>query len=276
MRSFCARARDAILETEHLAQGVSSQGNLSLGSVPVEARVIMAFIFQLMVLSFGVYEIVGLIPFFAVLWGVIEWCGLPLGRLVVRALYVMPLVGLVGLANPLFDYTRIEMVGGVHMTGGCLSFFSLLGRCFLTTLCAFVLIASTGFYGICAALLRLRVPKVLVCQMSFVYRYLLVLLDEAQAVMDARAMRCRGTRGMGLSAWGQLVGNLLLRTYDRAHRIHDAMRCRGFQGEVKVAPQKVSWCCTGAWVCFSVLVLGIFRLYNITEIWGAWVLHLCA
>jgi cobalt/nickel transport system permease protein len=35
-----------------------------------------------------------------------------------------------------------------------------------------------------------------------------------------------------LSAYGSLVGHLLLRTLDRAERIHEAMCCRGFRGDI--------------------------------------------
>jgi cobalt/nickel transport system permease protein len=37
---------------------------------------------------------------------------------------------------------------------------------------------------------------------------------------------------MGFGVYANMIGQLLLRTLDRAQRIHLAMRCRGFDGEI--------------------------------------------
>ena len=42
---------------------------------------------------------------------------------------------------------------------------------------------------------------------------------------------------MGLRVYGQMLGQLLLRTFARAQRVYLAMKCRGFDGEVRVARQ---------------------------------------
>jgi cobalt/nickel transport system permease protein len=39
---------------------------------------------------------------------------------------------------------------------------------------------------------------------------------------------------MGMKIFGHLAGQLLLRTLDRARRIHLAMLCRGFDGEIRL------------------------------------------
>jgi cobalt/nickel transport system permease protein len=38
---------------------------------------------------------------------------------------------------------------------------------------------------------------------------------------------------MGLRVHGTMLGSLLLRTLDRAQRVHSAMCCRGFDGHVR-------------------------------------------
>jgi cobalt/nickel transport system permease protein len=45
---------------------------------------------------------------------------------------------------------------------------------------------------------------------------------------------------MGMSVYGSMIGQLLLRTMDRAQRIHRAMLCRGFDGQIRhAAPSKI-------------------------------------
>jgi cobalt/nickel transport system permease protein len=39
---------------------------------------------------------------------------------------------------------------------------------------------------------------------------------------------------MGMKIFGNLAGQLLLRTLDRARRIHLAMLCRGFTGDIRM------------------------------------------
>jgi cobalt/nickel transport system permease protein len=39
---------------------------------------------------------------------------------------------------------------------------------------------------------------------------------------------------MGMKIFGHLIGQLLLRTVDRAQRIHLAMLCRGFDGDIRL------------------------------------------
>jgi len=82
------------------------------------------------------------------------------------------------------------------------------------------------------ALHRLGVSEKLVHILMFTVRYLDVLRAEYQRLrlaMKARAFEPRS----GLHTWrtyGYLVGMLLVRSLERAERIHQAMKCRGFTG----------------------------------------------
>ena len=50
----------------------------------------------------------------------------------------------------------------------------------------------------------------------------------------ARDMRSAGGKGKGVRVFGSLIGHLLLRTWDRAQRVHMAMLSRGFTGEFHI------------------------------------------
>lgn len=62
-------------------------------------------------------------------------------------------------------------------------------------------------------------PAVFTTQLLFVYRYLFVLIEEAAAMQQARDARSFGRKSYPLKVWGTLVGQLLIRTFDRAERI---------------------------------------------------------
>jgi cobalt/nickel transport system permease protein len=73
------------------------------------------------------------------------------------------------------------------------------------------------------------------------YRYMYVLVEEAQRLMtarDARSAEGEGRRAGGSIWWrarvtGNMIGTLFLRTYERSERIYQAMLARGFNGEIR-------------------------------------------
>ncbi|MRR13059.1 hypothetical protein EG835_11510 [bacterium] len=135
--------------------------------------------------------------------------------------------------NPFLDREVLVHLGNVGVAGGWVSFASILLRFALTTAAALVLIATTSFAGVCAALSRLGMPDVLSTQLLLLYRYIFVLGEEAMRMARARALRSFGRRGMGMRVYATMLGSLLLRTYDRARRVYSAMLARGFDGTVR-------------------------------------------
>ena len=82
------------------------------------------------------------------------------------------------------------------------------------------------------ALQRLRVPRALCHLLLLTYRYVFVIEQEYLKLI--RAMRIRGfvprTDLHTYRSMGNLMGMLLVRSLERSERVHQAMRCRGFQG----------------------------------------------
>lgn len=86
------------------------------------------------------------------------------------------------------------------------------------------------------ALNRLGVPQNFVVLLLITVRYIAVFQDEYRRLrqaMTARAFRLRSTWHSWRSI-GWLMGMLLVRSHDRAARILQAMKCRGFAGRFPV------------------------------------------
>jgi cobalt/nickel transport system permease protein len=209
-------------------------GDTAVHRLDPRAKVIATLVFIVCVVSFGSYQVVALLPFVAFPVVMATEAGLPLGFLLRKLVAVAPFAVLVGIFNPLIDRQVVLHVAGIGISGGWLSFASILMRFMLTTIAALVLIATTSFSGVCVGLGRLGVPDVLVTQLLFLYRYIFVLGEETMRMARARALRSFGKRGMGLMVYGQMLGHLLLRTYARATRIYQAMLSRAFDGRVRV------------------------------------------
>ena len=81
------------------------------------------------------------------------------------------------------------------------------------------------------AMQRLKIPGKLCHILLFTYRYVFVIYQEF--VTMRQAMRARGfkpkTDRHTYRSYAWLIGMLLVKSWDRAERVHDAMRCRGFR-----------------------------------------------
>lgn len=232
------------------------------------AKVITTLVFVLVVVSFGRYEISALLPFGLFPLTLILLADLPSGYLLKKLLLAVPFALCIGIFNPIFDRQILLQFGPLELTGGWVSFASILLRFTLTVLAALVLIATTSFTGICMALERLGAPRVFALQLLFLYRYLFALIDEAQRLVRARALRSFGGRGLGMQVFGHLAGQLLLRTLDRAQRLHLAMLCRGFDGEVRrLRPSRIG----RPEIVFTLgwsAAFALLRLYNFPQLLG--------
>lgn len=119
-------------------------------------------------------------------------------------------------------------------------FASVLVRAWLSVQCALLLAYTTPFHDLVDALRELRLPRIMVAIISFMYRYLAILADEATRMLRARDARSADPtgRGGGSIRWratvtGRMVGSLFLRAYERSERIYAAMQARGFEGEFR-------------------------------------------
>lgn len=199
------------------------------------AKLVTTAVFLVAVMSFGRYELFGIVPFFLYPMAMMGAGNLPTRHLLKRIGVVIPFVALVGIFNPLLDRAIVMKLGPLGISGGWVSFLSIVLRCVLTVWAVMILVATTGFHTMCSGLGRMGVPNVFVVPLLLVHRYLFVLIDEASRMARARALRSFSKKGPGLRVWSSLGGHLLLRTMDRAHRVQRAMLSRGFSGEVRVA-----------------------------------------
>jgi cobalt/nickel transport system permease protein len=252
-----------------------ADGDTPLHLLDPRAKLLTTAIFIVCVVSFNKYEIAGLLPFFLYPAVLIGLGNLPLGYLFRKLLLVSPFVLFIGIFNPWLDRDILVRLGPIGISGGWLSFISLLLRFTLTVGAALLLIASTGFAAICMALEKLGTPKVFTVQLLLLYRYLFILVAEAIRMLRAHAMRAFSSRGrITFRVFLQMVGNLLLRTIDRAQRIHMAMLSRAFTGEIKIVRRFRFGFREVLFLCgFSALFLAL-RFTDVTDLLGRFILEI--
>lgn len=161
----------------------------------------------------------------------------------------------------------LTILGLTISDAGVFRFLSIVLKSWLAVQAALILSMTTPFTDLLWALSSLRMPGVLVAIISFMYRYLFTLNDEAQRLIRARAARSGAVPGRkpgGSLIWraqvaGGMVGNLFLRSYERSERIYAAMLARGYTGEMKtLSPPPLTWRAVGQGV-IPVLALVIIE-----------------
>ena len=159
----------------------------------------------------------GLLAVAVILAGLLAVSRIPFWFLLKRLLLLEPLV--LGVAGLMW-----------FQPGGGTIFGLVLLKANLCLLTTIWLSQTTPFTDLVRVLQRLRVPWLFVTTLTLMHRYLFVLADEAERMRRARASRTftRGRRFQWL-ALSSVVGQLFVRTSERAERIYNAMCARGWK-----------------------------------------------
>lgn len=163
------------------------------------------------------------IAYLLVLIGAALAARLPVGRLMLSALGVLPFAACFALVSAISS--QVERAA------------MLLIRGYLSGFAALLLIATTSLPAILSGFKWLRAPSFLLQVMQFLYRYLVVLLGEAESMRDAGRSRGGRIRTLELKRAAGSAAVLFAKSYARAQAIHNAMTARGFDGRMPRAFQ---------------------------------------
>jgi len=233
------------------------------------AKVVATMLFLVAVTSYPKYEVAALMPYFLFPILMTTLGDIPVLFLLKKVVLVAPFAVFIGIFNPVFDTRTAAVVAGVNLSGGWLSFCSILVKFTLTISAALLLVATTSFPGVCRALNRLGFPALFVSQLLFLYRYLFVLMEETMRILRARDMRSFNGRGRGMKVAARLIGTLFLRTVERAERIYSAMLSRGFRGEIPSIRTYAFNGTDGLFLIVTAASLAAFRFIPITKLLGS-------
>lgn len=258
------KARNEIGAVERLAAGDSPIHRIS----PL-AGLFLTILFIAVTVSFHKYNITSLIVM--VIVPVLGYfiSGIPLSTCFIKLRIVMPLVCALGLINPFLDKNIIMRIGSVNISGGVISMITLMLKGIFCLMMSFLFIATNPIDEICAGLRKIHFPKLLVSLFLLTYRYIAVLLGEVAVMTEAYQLRSPGQRGVKKAAWGSFLGQLLIRSMDKAQNLYDSMSLRGFNGEFYMVSRKQY----SAWSWPAAILTGAFiiavRVFDIAGLIGS-------
>ena len=246
---------------------------LAVRSSPIHAlhptaKLLTAIIYILVTISFDKYDLGGLVPM--VLWPILlfQISGIEVKTCFYKLRIVLPLVMAVGLFNPFFDKTVLLQIGGIAISGGVISMLTLMLKGVFCLMASFLLMATTPIDNLCAALRRLHVPKLLVTLLLLTYRYVGVMTEELAVMTDAYHLRAPGQKGIHISAWGSFLGQLLLRSMDRAQELYSSMLLRGYHQHFHYADIKPFRARDALYMVLCGAVFLLLRMVRIAELLG--------
>lgn len=231
-------------------------------------KLLTTIIYLIVVISFGKYEIISLIPFIFYPVIIFSIADLPLDPIMKRILLVEPFIIGIGILNPFFDHNTLA-IGEIVISRGWVTFLSIFIKSGLTVTVSILLISTTGMDKLSQALRMLKIPKIFILQLLLTYRYISILIEEISKMMRAYSIRAPEQKGIHRNVWGSFAGVLILRTYDRGERVYQAMVLRGFSGDYNTGDishlKLKDFVYLFGWSLFFI----IGRIYNIPNLIGS-------
>ena len=232
-----------------------------IGRIDPRARIVAAVVFSLMTAEVRGFTALGIALAAALAAG--AFSGFSAATLVRRLLPLNALMLLLAILLPLslpgkpiatigplcFSQEGLILVAKIAIKGNAI------------VLAILVLIGTMEVNTLGHALSHLRVPAGLSHLFLFTVRYLDVLHREYLRLRWAMKARCFHPRmdRHTYRSFGNLLGMLLVRGYDRSERILAAMKCRGFQGRFYLLDhfsfqaRDVIFCSVSVLICLIIL-----------------------
>ncbi len=157
----------------------------------------------------------------------------PFRHLASRAMIVMPFILVVAIFVPFMNAKGPAVHWGwlTVSRNGLLVLWNVTIKSLIAVSCMILLTSTTRFPDLMRGFERLHVPSFFTTVSSFMYRYVFIIVDEAERMKRARDSRnYRGRWIWHATVVGHLVAALFLRSQERAERVYNAMCARGFDG----------------------------------------------
>lgn len=196
-------------------------------------KIMIAFLFSVVVATSSRW--IALVVALAV---VLTWVGvaqLPiwdvLGRLMVLNLFLVFLWLMLAFSTA---GELVGKIGPISVSKEGIAYGGLIClRSNIIVLCLMALVGTTSIFTLGRAMGRLGIPKKFVHLLLFTYRYIHVIEVEFRRLVTA--LKVRGfqpkTNLHTYKTYANLIGMLLVKSYDRSERVKRAMLARGFQGQ---------------------------------------------
>jgi cobalt/nickel transport system permease protein len=257
----------------HGAAGIDHLERLARGDSPVHrlhpgAKLAVTVVYIVVLISFPPRNVSGLAAFLLYPAALTPLSGTRWRSLLARLSAALPFALLGGISNLFLFRETAFYLGHFAVSAGLVSFVSILLKTAFSVFAVLLLIATTPLTDISRQLVRMGLPKIIALQFVMTYRYIGTLIHEAAAMFTAYTLRSPGAGGIVLRDMGSFLGQLMLRSFDRAERIYAAMKCRGFDGVYRGAALRPFGPLDCAYAAAMSAAVVFLRFFNLSRFFG--------
>ena len=179
----------------------------------------------------------------------------PLSYVFKRIVVIIPFVLLVAIFLPFANKGQ----------QGWIIFWNVIIKSTLAVLATIMLSSTTNFHNLLKGFELLKFPKILIMILSFMYRYVFILVDEAQRMERARNSRYFGGEYLRqIKIICNIIGLLFIRAYERGERVYQSMSARGFDGNI-ITINKLKYTITD--IYFYIIFIGMIMIIKIWSLY---------
>jgi len=192
------------------------------------AKLLSTAVYIITVVSFNRYALGRLIPYILYPALLAALSGIPYSILFRRFLIALPFCLFAGISNVIFDKTAALEINGIIISGGVISLLVIMFKTYLCVMAVLILVSITPLSELTREMRRLGIPRIFIVMFEMTYRYIGVLISEAYSMSTAYSLRSFAKKGIEMRDMGSFAGQLLIRGFDRADRVYNAMKCKGY------------------------------------------------
>ena len=231
-------------------------------------KIIVTVIYILCVVSLERHSLGRLAPFLMYPAVVMAAADIPYRMILPRAAAALPICIFAGVSNLIIEREPWTRLGALTLTAGEMSFLVLLARTVLCVSAVLILVAVTPFSELTGQLRRRHVPAGVVRLLEMIYRYGGGLVEEAATMLTSYRLRAGGAKWPDIKHFGAFIGQLLLRSVDRAERVYHAMLCRGYSFDTTAGTRRRMSGADWAFIAAAGGSAVVFRLVDISLLMG--------
>ena len=195
-------------------------------------KIIVTIIYVIKVLSikqFIISDIISIVLYPLILF---KFGKVPVKFILKKVLFILPLILGLSVINLIIDFSYSEIYFSVLLIFKCI--FTLIG--------ALLLMVTTGINNLAFGLKKLKIPNILIMQILMLHRYIILMMEECYRVKSAYELRTLGEKSMTMKDYGRIIGQMLLKTIDKSEKVYEAMKLRGFDGDLYINSNKKVGC----------------------------------
>ena len=191
-------------------------------------KIVLTFIYIIKVISISEINIKDILIVLVYPLVVFILGNIPFKIIAKKLIIAMPLVLSIVIVNIFIDPSIYQIIKSIM----------LISKTILTVFGGLLLLASTGMNNIVIGLKKLHVPNIFIMQLSMIYRYIIVMIEEALKIKNAYSLRSGSNKGIDILDFGLILGRMLLKTIDKGENVYKAMKLRNYNSNLYIYNEK--------------------------------------